>query len=171
MTQFCARLGLTAARFCLSAWIGAAVLFVVNGVRQVRHPAFDSTVKDHLALLRFPPYYLFGVTLLGMAACGLLAACLGQSRSRRTLLALGLVLFSGAVMAYDYQRVYSPIVEILQAEGASRPAEFVTLHNQSKQINCVHVGAALLAAILVCWEPRTRMPEDRELSSTPDVGR
>lgn len=49
-----------AARFALSAWVGAAALFVVVGIKEVRGSEFDSVTRDLLVGLRFPSYYTFG---------------------------------------------------------------------------------------------------------------
>ncbi len=59
------RLALCLARLCASAWVGAAVLFVVVAVGQVLSRQFSSEVTDRLVALRFPPYYLFGFGLVG----------------------------------------------------------------------------------------------------------
>ena len=58
------RLGLAVARLASAAWVGAAMLFVITAVREVRHPGFDSSTKDTLALLRFPAYYAFGFVVV-----------------------------------------------------------------------------------------------------------
>ena len=42
------RLGIGVARFTLSAWVGAAALFVVTGIREVRSPLLDSYIRDVL---------------------------------------------------------------------------------------------------------------------------
>ena len=60
----------SAADWALVAWVGAAILFVVTSVREVQSTDFDSNTKDHLALLRFPAYYLFGFTLVPVASVG-----------------------------------------------------------------------------------------------------
>ena len=48
------RLALLVARFASSAWVGAAVLFVINGVQQATSGQFESMTTDQLVLLRFP---------------------------------------------------------------------------------------------------------------------
>lgn len=47
-------------RFLISAWIGAAVLFVITGVQEITNKNLTSDVRDILALIRFPSYYIFG---------------------------------------------------------------------------------------------------------------
>ena len=140
------------ARMCLSAWVGAAALFVVNGVQQVIEPEFDSMVKDRLALLRFPAYYVFGFVLVGLSLMCLATLWRSELIARwRQALAMLLVAGSLGVMAYDYAQVYTPMARMITPPGQARPAEFQTLHWRSKAVNTVHVGLCLAAAILVCW--------------------
>src|SRR5262245_19359235 len=81
------RLSLTIARFALSAGIGGAMLFVVKSVREATSPAFDSVIKNELAALRFPPYYLFGFVLVGLGLiCGAAAVRRQEHRQRWRLL-------------------------------------------------------------------------------------
>ena len=144
------RVALLLARFCLSAWVGAAALFVVNGVRQAIHPPFDSFIKNNLALLRFRPYYLFGFVLVGAALGGLLTIrrsnLLSSSRWNWTLC---LIVASLTVMTVDYVVVYLPLEQMITPPTNARPAEFVDYHEASKYINGVHVGLACVAALLV----------------------
>ena len=51
-------------RFCITAWTGAASLFVVATLLEVRSSELDSTTKSILATLRFPAYYLFAFALV-----------------------------------------------------------------------------------------------------------
>ncbi len=76
------RIGFAVARLASAAWAGAAVLFVITALREVRHPGFDSATKDTLALLRFPAYYAFGFILISVALAGAVLA-LGRSRPER----------------------------------------------------------------------------------------
>lgn len=140
------------ARFCLSAWVGAAALFVVNGVQQATEPEFDSTVKARLALLRFPTYYVFGFVLVGLSLICLAMLWRSNLMARgRQALATLLVAGSLGVMAYDYAQVYSPMARMITPPEQARPAEFHTLHQQSELVNSVHVGLCLAAALLVSW--------------------
>jgi hypothetical protein len=145
------------ARFCLSAWVGAAALFVVNGVQQVTEPAFDSTVKARLALLRFPAYYVLGFVLVGLSLVCLAALWRSPLMARgRQVLASLLVAGSLGVMVYDYTQVYTPMVRMITRSEQAKPAEFHTLHQRSQVVNSVHVGLCLAAALLVCWPRRER---------------
>lgn len=147
------RFALTIARFAASAWVGAAVLFVINGVQQATSGQFESMTTDQLVLLRFPAYYVMGFVLVGAALIG--SAVSGEAlsfRRRGVLLALfGLAL---VVMLFDYLVVYLPLAEMINPPGKSRPQGFQTLHHWSKLINSAVVGLVLLGAMLLCWPSR-----------------
>lgn len=150
-----ARLALTLARFCFSAWVGAAALFVINGVQQVTFPGFDTTIRSQLALLRFPAYYAMGFGLVGTGLVGTSLAGTSPDfpRSRRTA-ALLLSVAALAVMLGDYWSVYRPLAAMLTPPDAARPAGFQTYHHLSEAINTLHVGLVLSAALVVSWPPR-----------------
>jgi hypothetical protein len=144
------RLLLMICRFCLSAWIGAAALFVVNGVRLVTEPAFDTVIRNRQALLRFPPYYLFGFVLLNVALLTLLAGGRSPAVSfRRWLMSVLLVVAALGVMAADYMWVYLPMETMINPPEQPRPAEFIGYHWWSTRLNLLHVGLAFAAALLV----------------------
>lgn len=150
------RLALMIARFSLSAWVGAAALFVVNGISQVTHPAFDSVVRNHLVVLRFPAYYLFGFTLVSLGLLGILASGRELLRSRWIrIAAAALTATALAVMLIDYLAIYRPLEAMITPPDGARPAEFVSYHEASKLINLVHVGFVLVAALLICLPPRS----------------
>jgi hypothetical protein len=155
------RLSLMLARFALSAWVGGAAMFVVIGIREVTWPGFDSTTRDQLALLRFPPYYLFGFVLVGSAALATALATFGHSIGRRRgILVLLLLSAALALMTYDYLSVYSPLAEMVSPPGQARPAEFTVLHSRSRLVNAIDVGLCVLAALLLCWpRPSPRQAE------------
>lgn len=140
---------LVLSRFSLAAWIGAASLFVVTGIAEVQSPEFDSTTKSALALLRFPYYYRFGFTLVGL---GLLATWRAKSTippvQRR--LALGFIEAALIVMTADYFLVYQPLAGML-AEPV-RSAGFQTYHEASKYVNFASLGLVLVAAMSLCGE-------------------
>lgn len=153
------------ARFCLSAWVGAATLFVVNGIQQVRVHEFDSAIKDRLALVRFPAYYLLGFALVGLSLACLAALWRSSLLSRgRHALATLLVVISLGVMACDYVLVYKPLERMVTPPGGAKPAEFVALHRRSEQVNTLHVGLCLLAAVVVCWPQARPAPMPPEQS-------
>lgn len=139
-------------RFALSAWVGAATLFVINGVRLVTSGKFDSVDKDVFALLRFPAYYAIGAALMAMAITGAILAVgtVGLSRRRwrsiiiLTLLACGLLLG-------DYLWIFTPLAEMITPPGAARPRGFQNLHRASEIINTLQVGLCLGAAVTAQW--------------------
>ena len=154
------RVCLATARLTLTAWVGAAVLFVVIGVQTATSKDDNlnkSKVKDSLVLVRFPTYYAFGFTLVTISGIALLA---GRNRlglcGRRFRIAILLLAAGLAVMAADYIWIYSPLEKMITPPGSTRPARFVALHNASMYINATHIGLFLLAAIVICW-PRSDM--------------
>jgi hypothetical protein len=54
-----------ATRLAISFWVGGAILFVITSVAEQRYPPFDSLIRDQLATIRFPLYYIFGWGCLG----------------------------------------------------------------------------------------------------------
>lgn len=151
-------LGLMLARFCLSAWIGAAALFVVTSISEQVSTAYGSDVKNVLAAIRFPWYYGFGFSLVGLSLIGGLIGVdrVRQPRRWRTLgvcLALALVL-----MTVDYVAIYSPLRDIVTNPSGVRDARFQELHRWSEQINTVDVTLCLIAAIAVCWPNEPHQP-------------
>jgi hypothetical protein len=143
------RLALTLARLCLSAWVGAAVLFVINGVRLVTHARFDSLVRNQLVLIRFPAYYALGFSLVGLSLAALLLAGRGSGLPRRRRrIAAPCAAAALVLMTVDYTAVYQPLAAMLHPPEAPRPAEFIGYHRVSELINGVHVGLALCAAVL-----------------------
>lgn len=149
---FWTRLALAVARLSAAAWVGAASLFVVTALREVRHPAFDSATKDALALLRFPAYYAFGFVLVALAFLAALGASIPRGESRRRLgLASALLAVVLMLMAADFLAVYRPMVGMITPPGRAHPAEFRSYHVVSIGLNVSHVGLCALAALLLCW--------------------
>ncbi len=144
------RLALTIIRFASAAWVGAAVLFVINGVQQTTSGKFESMTTDQLVLLRFPAYYVMGFTLVGLSLLG--SAFSGAEvsiRRRRTLLVLfGLTL---VVMLFDYLVIYLPLAEMITPPGKARPQGFQTLHQWSMRINSFDLLLVLLGSLTACW--------------------
>lgn len=149
------RCALTVARLALPAWVGAATLFVINGVQQITFPGFDSIVRNQLALLRFPAYYALGFTLV---ACGFVGTLLARDPSqlspRRRRLAAALLAAALIVMLLDYRFVYSPLAAMLSPPDAPRPQNFTTYHRASEAVNTLHVGLVLCAAVVLCLPAR-----------------
>ena len=146
------RFGLFLARSCISAWVGAASLFVVVGIIEVTQGGFDSATKDSLVVLRFPAYYVFGVALV---STGWIGTCLAGSSSEFSgkyrigvIAVLSLVL---ACMIVDYIWIYLPLAQMVTPPGQSKPAIFVQYHQASKWINLVGLKLCLIAIGLLNW--------------------
>lgn len=142
-------------RFSLCAWIGAASLFVVTGVREVTSDLFEPQTKNQLAALRFPAFYLFGFCLVGIGtlASGILGL---TSKGCRRRIATVLIL-SGAVfvtMVVDYIWIYTPLAELMSLPDARSRPEFVSGHNLSKHINIASLCVCFVAAVLAAGESR-----------------
>jgi len=143
------------ARFCSSAWVGAATLFVIVGVLEVTRGGLDSTTKDILVGIRFPPFYVIGAILAGLAWLG---ACAAEShpelpRRRRAFAILSLVAVL-ALMFVDYFWVYSPLAAMVNPAGQARPSTFRTYHEASKYINLIGLMFAAVAAVALNWPSR-----------------
>jgi len=148
------RLGLAVARAASAAWVGAAVLFVITAVREVRHPGFDPAIKDTLALLRFPTFYTFGFVLVSAALAGCLFALVGRAKGarRRVVAAACLLGLALALMVVDFAAIYLPIVGMITPVGRARSAEFEGYHRASIVINVCDVALCGVAATLLCWQ-------------------
>ncbi|MFV0442232.1 MAG: hypothetical protein ACK5Q5_01530 [Planctomycetaceae bacterium] len=161
---------LTICRFCLSAWIGAAALFVINGIRLVTDPAFDTIIRNRQALLRFPPYYLTGFVLVTLGLLTLLVSRRSPSLSGwRWLLSVVLVTAALLVMTADYLWVYLPMEAMVNPPDQPRPAEFVSYHEWSTRLNVLHIGLAFIGAILVSIPGRAESA--RMISAESDSAR
>jgi hypothetical protein len=146
------RAGLFLARFCVSAWIGAASLFVVVGVIEVTRGGFDSATKDALVALRFPAFYVFGVTLVSLTLLGTwLAGNTPTFKFNRRALAITSLIVVLVLMAVDYFWIFQPLLQMVTPPGATKPVTFVGYHEASKWINLVELFFCLLAAIVVNW--------------------
>jgi hypothetical protein len=139
-------------RILLSAWVGGAALFVITSIAEQRSPDFNSIIRDQLATIRFPLYYLFAVLTLAPATLLLLFLSLFKStRSMKSvILAIVLALASTSVAVADYVTVYRPLQEMITPPGNVRNQRFITLHEWSRHINEVHVSLAIAAALVTC---------------------
>ena len=146
------RAALFLARFCSSAWIGAATLFVIVGILEVTRGGFDSATKDILVAIRFPPFYRAGAVLVGLAWLG---ACLAEFHpelpTRRRAFAILSLLFVLILMFVDYHWVYTPLAAMVQPPGQAKPSHFVQYHQASKYINLAGLFFSSVAAIALNW--------------------
>lgn len=148
-------LGLWLARLAVSAWVGAATLFVIVGVSEVTTADFDSVIRDRLVVVRFPWYYAAGFTLVAVGTVGTaLARGHAQLSHRRWICALGLLVLGLAGMTADYVAIYRPLEQMVTPPGKPRMQEFVTLHEWSARVNGVNLLLCAAAAGVLTW-PRT----------------
>lgn len=147
-----------ATRLAISFWVGGAILFVITSVAEQRHPQFDSTIRDQLATVRFPLYYVFGWGCLGTTLItAAIAATLNNGCLRKRLLAcFCLTLLSTAIAVADYKWVYQPLQVLITPPGQARTQQFMALHDQSRIINEVHLTIALIAAIIICLPEKSQ---------------
>lgn len=140
--------GLSLFRFVSCAWVGAAVLFVVTSVAEQTSPEFTTTIRDQLATIRFPLYYLFAAWSYGFMIFGtlLFLGFSGQANRRRAILMTVLMVGSTAVLVLDYFVIYRPLQELILPPGKPRTAEFDRLHTLSRYANQVHLLMVLAAA-------------------------
>ena len=142
------QLSFVLSRFLIAAWVGAAALFVVTSIAEQQSSDFDSIVKNQLALIRFPYYYLFGFIMVG----GSLGALLFTERKQywiRWWISVGLLSLTLTVMLIDYFAIYMPIQGMIADPTAAKTDEFIKYHNYSKNINMLHVTLSLISAFIL----------------------
>lgn len=163
------KFSLTFARVLLAGWIGAASLFVVTSVSEQVSPDLDPVSKGTLALIRFPWYYTFGMTML---VFGLLFGLLGMGenvvRFARRVAFIMVTALAILVMAGDFLFVYLPLANLTKEEVAAEVVEhspeFERYHEYSKSVNMLGLVLASVGTLLVCsptWEPETDDPGRR----------
>ncbi|QDU80899.1 hypothetical protein Pla110_26350 [Polystyrenella longa] len=143
------QLSFVLSRLLISGWVGAAALFVVTSVAEQTNSEFDSMVRDQLALIRFPYYYLFGFIMVG----GSLGSLLFSDRSQywmRWWISVGLLSLTLIIMLVDYFAIFMPLKDILSDAGGAKPQEFVAYHEYSEKINMLHVTLSLICACILC---------------------
>ena len=151
------------ARFCSSAWLGAATLFVIVGIREVTRGGFDAATKDTLVALRFPAYYLAGAFLVGAAWLGTcLAAGHAELTNGRRALAHVCLIACLVVMAADYVWIFQPLLDMVTPPGDDKPASFTAYHEASKYVNLLGLILCLAASVALNWPnavPRPNSPK------------
>ena len=146
---------LAVCRFSLAAWVGAAILFIVVGIGEIR--VFDSAMRDRLVLIRFPFYYACGFGLVPVAlVCGFASRKHKALSARQANVFLGLVLAALLAMVADYIWVYRPLVEMMTPLGDAKPSAFVSLHELTKWVNFGILTLCLIASLVICWPPKER---------------
>ena len=167
-TRLLSRLGLLIARSCISAWIGAAILFVIVGIIEVTHSGFDATTKDSLVSLRFPAFYLFGSSLLCVGWIGTWFAtdCRVVTGTQRKILLL-LIAAMLMLMAVDYLWIYLPLLQMITPPGQTKTAIFANYHEASKKINLVGLVLGLATAMILNWPLTTTSMADSTKPKKP----
>lgn len=142
------RVALFLARFCTSAWIGAATLFVIVGILEVTSPRLESSAKDILVSIRFPAFYAVGASLVAVAWLGCCAADFHPELSPRRRAAAILALLGVMVlMVIDYNGIYLPLTRLIDPPGQPRSPQFGSYHQASKNINFAGLALTLVAAV------------------------
>jgi len=156
VTSTAVSLATVTTRLLLPAWIGGALLFVVTSVAEQKFPGFDSAIRDQLAAIRFPWYYLYcWLTLGAAAASACIAAFLLPAATRRnTVLVASLTSLSLLIAIADYTFTYQPLIRLITPPGQKRTDDFTTLHNRSRIVNQVHLTIAM-AAVIAASLPQT----------------
>lgn len=153
-----ARICLSLQRFLLPAWVGAAILFVVTSVAEQQFPDFASSIKNQLALIRFPKYYAFGfVFLVASLVCSVVRLISGV-RDKSTIIVFALLAIVNLMMVADFLWVYRPLADIMVDLLRPRDDEFAKYHQISKYMNAVEIVLCIVAAIIVCREKRPVPP-------------
>ena len=135
-------------RFCLCAWVGAATLFVITGIREVVSPQFGPATKNLLAAVRFPAYYSVGFTLVGIAlVCAVLLSRQCQSRSIGKVPAVLLTVVV-LLMVADWCFVFSPLLELMNYPDARERPDFTIYHNWSMYLNSASIGLSGVTAVV-----------------------
>lgn len=162
------RLLITLLRVSLSLWVGGAILYVVTSVAEQRHSAFDSSIRDQLAAVRFPLYYIYCWMTLGVACAAAVSLTLAPGpRSKSLLLVTTVCCLSMAFAIYDYFRVYLPLLQLITPPGKARTQDFEGLHDLSRQINELHLSLAAIAAVVASFCTLQASQHSRSLENTP----
>jgi hypothetical protein len=135
-------------RFCLAAWVGIAVFFVMLVIDLRQSDLFPEETKfDHPRVL-FPLYYDFEMALfvpaLLCAFVGLWNERVGRSRKYTILL---LVIIAAALGLWDYGTVYQELLAMMNGPPPLPPG-FHALHRLSRSLNTANVAAIAAAAML-----------------------
>ncbi len=154
------RFFLMLARFALSAWIGAAALFVCTSISEQISPTFDSDIKNTLAAIRFPWYYGFGFALVGMGFVGSLIGVQRTNQKCRWSVIIASLVLALLLMVFDYVSIYTPLHEIVTSPSAVRDARFVELHRWSERINTIDILLCLIASLTLCWPSKPLLTSD-----------
>ncbi len=144
------KLFLFLARFSITAWLGAASLFVAVTVVEIRSGELESLVLDTLILLRFPVYYLFTFSLLSASLIAGIA-CWILSRGKIGKFFTVLIALSLLILIGDYFWVYLRLEGMLTPLGTPRPHDFPFYHQLTEALNSVAMLINLIASGVINW--------------------
>jgi len=153
------RVCLAVLRFCLCAWAGVAVFFVMVVIDLRQSELFpDDAVKDNHPKVLFPLYYGFEFSLLGTALlCATSGLGNGRIAKRRRYAIWLIILAAVGVATWDYATVYRPLLELMATRP--RPPGFWSLHRLSEYLNSAVLGMTILAAAVALWsESSEKLP-------------
>jgi hypothetical protein len=138
-------------RFCLCAWAGIAVFFVMVVIDLRKSDLFpNDAVKDNHPKVLFPLYYGFEFSLLGTALlCATSGLANGRIAKRRRYAAWLMILAAICLAGWDFAIVYRPLLEMIGTQP--RPPNFRSLHQLSEYLNSAVLGMTLLAAVVALW--------------------
>jgi hypothetical protein len=152
-------------RFCLSAWAGIAIFFVVAVIELRQSNLFGEETKFNHPKVLFPLYYGFEFSLLGAAAiCAMVLVGSRELGRRRKVTLLGLVLGACALAVWDYGPIYRELMAMM--ESTPLPPAFHALHRLSRNFNGTILGLTVAAALVALWP--TRPPAPPTAGASPD---
>ncbi len=149
------RVCLALIRFCLSAWVGIAIFFVVLVIELRQSELFPEPIKFNHPKVLFPLYYVFEFGLLGcaLAAAAICAFCAKAAVGKQR--ALVAIVLAGLVLAgCDYGFIYRPLVDMMQGAETGPaglpllPPKFHELHRMSRWLNEGILALTALGALL-----------------------
>ena len=143
-------------RVCITFWLGAALFFSAVALKPIRSLEIEAAMRPRLALILFPGYYEWGLSLLtiSLVAGGFtlfgLPAIAGKRRFQISVICAILAL---ACQIGDRLFIYSHLArmmaEVIESETFS--ARFRSYHVASISINVVMASLTLISALLACW--------------------
>ncbi len=145
-------IGLFIARTAVTAWVGAAILFVIVSIREITFDGFDNVIKDQLVALRFPIYYGCGFVLMSLGLIGaMMSADERQLPSKRRWIAVITLILAISIFGGDYSVIYDRLMTLITPPGQTRTPEFTTLHKLSMWVNLVQLVLCQIAMITLNW--------------------
>lgn len=124
-------------------------MFVILTVQEIRLGQFESILLDRLILIRFPIYYAFSFTMIGLATLSGSFYCILFPTLRTMKIGASMILLTLLILIGDYLFVYSELASMLQPVGSPRPHNFHGYHVLTERLNALAVLMGIAGAILV----------------------